>query len=186
MINHQNYIFSFLIMLCFITFISCENDIKDIEAIDRKVDNVDRYKKIKITYSDSAKIRVAISAPIMESRFEPGRKQEDHYDKGVYVEFFDENGDPTSWLSANKAIQYHDKNLVVVRDSVSLHSVSGDTLRTEELFWNSKDERIYTPGYFRYMSQDKVITGRKFDSDQNFSKYSYENMSGQITAKVPE
>ena len=165
---------------------ACENDIKDIEAIDRQVDNVDRYKDIKITYSDSAKIRVAISAALMESHFESGGQQEDYFPQGVYVEFFDENGDPTSWLSAKKAVQYHHKNLIVVRDSVALLSAVGDTLRTEELFWNSKDERIYTPGYFRYMSRDKVITGRKFDSDQNFSKYSYENMSGQIKAKLPE
>jgi LPS export ABC transporter protein LptC len=186
MIHHQKIVTLFFLALCIMGMISCENDIRDIEAIDRKVDNVDRYKDIKITYSDSAKIRVAITAALMESHFETGGIQEDHFPKGVYVEFFDERGDPTSWLSAKTAYQYHQKNLIVVRDSVALYSIEGDTLRTEELIWNSKEERIFTPGYFRYMSQDKVITGRKFDSDQNFSQYSYENMSGQIQAKVPE
>ena len=164
---------------------SCENDLKDIQAIDKVTDNVDRYKNIKLTYSDSAQMRVIISAPEMESHFIGKSNQEDRFPIGVHVEFYDDAGVPSSWLTAKQATRYPSKKMVVVRDSVTLLSVQGDTFSTEELFWNQKDGSIYTEGYFRYVSADKILTGRKFKSDQNFKEYTFENTSGVIEANLP-
>ncbi len=182
----RSLIFFILLAGLFGMLAACENDIKDIEAIDRKVDNVDRYKNIRVTYSDSARIRVVITAPLMESHFETKNQQEDRFPDGVFVEFHDEKGLAASWLSAKEAVSYPNKKLIVVRDSVALVSIEGDTLRTEELFWNSQNEEIYTNGAFRYANKDERIYGYKFKSDQNFNTYSYEKMSGQLNVRVPE
>ena len=164
----------------------CENDLKDIQALSSSVDSADRYKKIKLSYSDSAQLRVLITAPAMESHFMGKTTQEDRFPQGIKVEFFDDKGQPTSQLTAKSAINYKAKELVVVRDSVTLLSTQGDTFSTEELFWSSRDGSIYTEGYFRYVNGEKVITGRKFKSDQGFKEYSFLNFSGMLEANVPE
>lgn len=181
-----NIIYRFLLLGFTLTFLACENDLKDVEAIDRRVDNIDRYQNIRVTYSDSARIRVAISAPTMETHYSPTGPQEDRFPQGVAVEFFDDYGDPNSWLSAKKAISYPRKNLIVVRDSVALVSIAGDTLRTEELFWDSQSNEIYTQGAFRYSKQGERIYGYKFKSDQNFNNYSFEKMSGHLQPQLTE
>lgn len=183
--KRSDYFIAFMLLVFASLFISCENDLKDIQAINRATDNIDRYKKITLTYSDSAQMRVVISAPTMESHHTGKPDQEDHFPQGVYVKFFDDFGKPSSYLTANNAISFPSKKLVVVRDSVTLLSVQGDTFSTEELFWNSKDGTIYTDGYFRYVSKDKILTGRKFKSDQSFKEYSFENTSGVIEANLP-
>ncbi len=187
--NFTNINFSLFTLLFLLTVLSaaCVNDLKDIEAIDRPVDNVDRFKNIKLSYSDSARIRVVINAAAMESRYDHNRLQSDNFPEGVQVEFFDDLGRPSSWLSARKANRFPSKNLVVVRDSVVLYNVEGDTLRTDELFWNSKDGNIYTERSFRYSKKNgERIFGRKFKSDQGFKEYSFEQMSGQIRQVIPQ
>lgn len=172
----------YLVFLLFL-FASCVNDMKDIEALDRKVESIDEFTNIKMSYSDgdSATIRVLIQAPLMLTLYEKNKLVEDQFPQGVKAEFFDENGAPNSWLSSKKAIRYPKKELVVVRDSVVLYNIEGDTLRTDELYWDSKKGEIYTERAFRYSKVNgERILGRKFQSDQNFKEYSFEQMSGTI------
>jgi len=181
----KNTFFYIILFLISFGLLSCENDIKDIEAIERQVDNTDWFKDIELSYSDSARIRVLISAPIMESKYEHNRISEDNFPEGLEVDFFDEKGVANSWLSAKRAKRFPQKNLIVVRDSVVLYNIEGDTLRTDELFWDNKDGQIYTERVFRYSKADgERIFGRKFRSDQSFTEYSLEKMSGKIKQVV--
>lgn len=165
---------------------SCVNDLKDIEAIDRKVDNIDRFTEIKMTYSDSANVRVSISGDVMETHYAQNKHAEDYFPNGIFVEFYNDFGKANSWLSAKKARRYPTKNLVVVRDSVVLFNIEGDTLRTDELFWDNKEGQIYTERVFRYSKGNgERIFGRKFRSDQSFKEYTFEKMTGNIQQNVP-
>ncbi len=123
----------------------------------------------------------------MESKYDQNRHVEDQFPKGLTVEFYDDFGIPNSWLAAKKANRFPSKNLVVARDSVVLYNVEGDTLRTDELFWNSKEGTIYTEKAFRYSRLNgERIFGRKFRSDQRFKEYTFEQMSGAIKQKIPK
>lgn len=173
----------FLIITCGL-LMSCENDLKDIQAIDRGTDNVLRYEDIHMTYSDSSKIRVLLEAPIMETHFDEANKSVDRFPQGLFVTFYDEQGIKTSELRAKDAVGHTSKDLVTVRDSVALVSVDGDTMRTEELHWNSKTGEIYTTGAFRYANPTERIFGYKFKSDQNFERFTYDKMSGQLQSAL--
>lgn len=171
-----------VIALVFATcLVACENDMKDIAALDRTMDVADEFTNIKMSYSDSARIRVYIQAPLMLKQYEKNKLKEDQFPKGINAEFFDDQGKPNSWLSSKNAVRYPSKELVVVRDSVVLFNIEGDTLRTDELYWDSKKGEIYTDRAFRYTKiNGERILGRKFRSDQNFEEYTFEQMSGMI------
>lgn len=174
-----------LLLLLAVLLYSCENDIKAVKALGEELAHVDRYEDIHITYSDSARLMVDLYAPLMTTHYEKNQPAEDRFDRGVLVIFYNQVGDTASELRARKATRYIAQDLIAIRDSVALVSTDGDTLRTEELFWDSGAGRLYTTGAFRYANPTERIFGYRFNSDDRFETFSYEKMSGHMQVKLP-
>ena len=175
------------ISIILILLSSCENDPKQIEQTFNPENlAVDRVENVLITYSDSARKKVTIEAPALEYLIKKDRTEENHFPKGVLVKFFEDDGTISSRLYADRAVQYPKRKLIIARDNVKLISVKGDTFRTEELFWDEASATVYTNALFKYSNPDEVVYGYKFKSDQNFTNYEYEKMSGKIMVENAE
>jgi hypothetical protein len=48
----------------------------------------------------------------------------------------------------------------------------------KRLFWNQKEEKIYTDKYIRIQEEDKIITGIGFESNQDMTQYKIFNSQG--------
>jgi LPS export ABC transporter protein LptC len=167
-------------------FLACENDISDVNAVfDTASNSVEKVYDIEMIYSDSAQTRVRIIAVEMHRIMET-RAPRQHFPRGVYVEFYDKEGNISSWLTADKADRYDREQQVVARENVILYNTDLDTFRSEELVWNSKEETIYTEGVFRFTNPDQDIVGYNFRSDQQFTDYSFHSMSGTTKLKLLE
>ena len=84
---------------------SCSNDletIKEISIQNQSVFPVETIKDCEIIYSDSSKVRVLLSAAIM-NRFNHEKKYVEIED-GLKVQFFDESGKKESELLSDYAI----------------------------------------------------------------------------------
>jgi LPS export ABC transporter protein LptC len=169
------------LLIILFAVVGCENDPKKIEQIFNP-DHLamDRVENVLITYSDSARKKVTIEAPLLEYYVMKDRSEENHFPEGVLVKFFDDEGVLSSRLYADRAIQYPKRHLIIARDNVKLVSMKKDTFRTEELFWDESSAMVYTNAAFKYSNPDEVVYGYKFKSDQNFNNWEYEKMSGQI------
>ena len=175
-------------MLCALFLLSsCENDPKKIEQTFNPQNlAVDRVENVLITYSDSARKKVTIEAPVLEYLVKKDRSEENHFPEGVLVKFFEDDGSLSSRLYADRAVQYPKRKLIIARENVKLISIKGDTFRTEELFWDEASATVYTNALFKYSNPDEVVYGYKFKSDQNFTNYEYEKMSGKIMVESGE
>ena len=56
--------------------------------------------------------------------------------------------------------------------------MEGKTFETSLLFWNQKEEKIYTDKYIRIQEEDKIITGIGFESNQDMTQYKIFNSQG--------
>ncbi|MCK5691446.1 MAG: LPS export ABC transporter periplasmic protein LptC, partial [Bacteroidales bacterium] len=64
---------------------------------------------------------------------------------------------------------------------------NGDALYTEELFWDEKEEVIYSDSYTRVHSEENTLYGKKgFRSNQNLSNWQLIGSSGTINVKDEE
>ena len=73
---------------------------------------------------------------------------------------------------------------------MKVESLEGKTFETSLLFFNQKEEKIYTDKYIRIQEEDKIITGIGFESNQDMTQYKIFNSHGvfpvNATATTPE
>ena len=48
---------------------------------------------------------------------------------------------------------------------------SGETLHTEQLYWNPKDGKVFTDKFVRIENGDEILTGIGLTANQDFSSY---------------
>ena len=160
-------------------FSSCENDLAVVESLkaDEKFPSEVLFDAV-VLYTDSAKVKARLTAPKME-----------HYmDKEPYVElteginlvFYDQNGEITSHLTANYAINYERQGLMEAKGDVVLINELGERLNTEHLIWNQNEKKIYSEVFVKITTADEIIWGKGFESNQSFTNFKIKDIRGTI------
>ena len=169
--------------LCLSMFLfSCSNDletIKEISIQNQSVFPVETIKDCEIIYSDSSKVRVLLSAAIM-NRFNHEKKYVEIED-GLKVQFFDESGKKESELLSDYAIIDEDNDVMQAQKNVVVRNVNGDVLESETLNWSQEKQEIYTDDFIKITTANEVIFGQGLVSNQNFTKYTIKKIKGTIS-----
>ena len=169
--------------LCLVAFLSaCVNDMKEVAAIVEPMTlPVVEEVNAQLTYTDSARVKVKVDAPRL-LHF----AGEDPYlelPKGVHVWFYNTSGGIESELTANYAISFENKDVMVARNDVVVINSKGEKLNTEELSWSKKHHRIFTDEFVTITTEDEVIYGHGLEANEDFSKYTIKKISGTIEVK---
>ena len=101
-----------------------------------------------------------------------------YFPQGVYVEKFDSLFNVEASVKADTAYYWDKKGLYTLIGHVSILSQEGKKLDTSILYFDQKEDQIYTDEYFELEEGDKIITGIGFKSNQNMTKYKIFNSQG--------
>jgi len=168
----------FAYLLLFFIF-GCSDGIADNEVSVRKDQvSVEVGKDVEILYSDSAIVRIKITAPIMYNYTENEQKQT--FPNGIRIEFFDANAISQSVLTAKNATRKLNEKLVIIRDSIEWHSIKQENLYTEELNWDEANNTIYTKKFVKITRPSEKMFGYDFKSNQDFTKWELSTGSGWV------
>ncbi|MFT5918667.1 MAG: LPS export ABC transporter protein LptC, partial [Granulosicoccus sp.] len=145
--------------LCLLAFLSgCVNDMKEVAAILEPMTlPVVEEVNAQLIYTDSARVKVLVDAPQLHHY-----TGEDPYlelPKGVHITFFNLSGEIESEITANYAISFEKKDVMVARNDVVVINSKGERLNTEELSWSKKHHRIFTDEFVTITTEDEVIYG---------------------------
>ncbi len=102
-----------------------------------------------------------------------------HLDDGVRVVFHDENGAPTSRLTAGRSI-VHDNNDMEAFDNVVIHSGDSTVITTEYIKRFDRDRRLWSDKYVTIRKPDETIRGYGFESDESLKRYTIFRASGEV------
>jgi LPS export ABC transporter protein LptC len=161
---------------------SCSNDletIKEISIQNQSVFPVETIKDCEIIYSDSSKVRVLLSATIM-NRFNYEKKYVEIED-GLKVQFFDESGKKESELLSDYAIIDEENDVMQAQKNVVVRNLNGDVLESETLNWSQEKQEIFTDDFIKITTANEVIFGQGLVSNQNFTKYTIKKIKGTIS-----
>ena len=101
-----------------------------------------------------------------------------YFPQGGYVEKFDSLFNVEASVKADTAYYWDKKGLYKLIGHVSILSQEGKKLDTSILYFDQKEDQIYTDEYFELEEGDKIITGIGFKSNQNMTKYKIFNSQG--------
>lgn len=102
------------------------------------------------------------------------------FPENIEVILYDKNKNQTK-IIADYAISYSNSDLIDLRNNVIVSTHLLDTLYTDQLYYDRDLEWLFTNFNFRYVSKDKDIYGKGFDSDKSFEKIQFLEVNGFVT-----
>lgn len=136
---------------------SCENDEKKIDDLTKKVVMKEEAVNIESMLSQEGKLRATLRAPLMIRVFEDTVYAE--FPKSLHCDFYNENRQVESWLDSRYGKYYENIGKVYLRDSVTVITTKGDTLKSPDLWWDQNTKMFYTDKYATYHAPGKQVTG---------------------------
>lgn len=156
---------------------SCHNNYQEMQDLAKKKMPVDKVTDVESYLSQNGAMRAKLTAPLMTMMQSDTPKTE--FPNSLHVDFYD-SVKIQSKLFAKYGLYYNNKHLVFLRDSVVVFNMQGDTLRTEQLWWDQDKELIYTDVAVHIRKPDEQIDGTGLTADQNFSHWTIKNAKGPI------
>jgi LPS export ABC transporter protein LptC len=165
--------------------VSCKkNDPKIVEDITNKSIPAEFSTDIVMIYSDSARVKAKLSAQEMIRSLTKDPTIE--MPKGLYVEFYDTALKVKSWMRADYGIRNLNTFLTKVTGHVQVRNVKGDSLNTEEMFWDETKGKVYGNKFVTVRTKTQTILADGFDSNIDFTDYNFHNIRGVIQAPKQE
>ena len=175
----------FLLFLCIMGLAACENDLEKVSLVSEKESApVETSEGLTILYSDSARVKVKITAPRLV-RFDT-EKPYTELPAGVHVEFYDPQMRINSTLDARYALRRDTEAIMEAKNDVVVVNAKGEKLNTEHLVWNEKTAKISSDKFVKITTADKIIYGNGFEANQDFTSYKIFNIKGTITINKDE
>jgi LPS export ABC transporter protein LptC len=170
-------LFTLALLSCFLC--SCENDIGTVDLITKKTNlPVETATDIEILYSDSAKIKARLTAPVMEHYTTP--KPYVEMPRGIDLKFYDDSLNTISTLTSNYAINRESEDMMEARNNVVVVNKKGEKLNTEHLIWDQKAKKIYSNEFTKITTKDEILLGNRFEANEDFTNYKISQVKGNF------
>ncbi len=181
MIKNSKHIFikmAVFLLGCF--FISaCENDVKEVRDLGRKRIAVEEGTDIVSYFSEGGVLKAKLTAPLLLRTQQDTQKTE--FPNTLHVDFYNDSTKIESELFAKYGRYLENQNKVFLKDSVIVFNIKGDTLRSDELYWDQNKQIFYTDKSVQIHTPTEKLTGTGFTADQAFTWYTLKNATGPMT-----
>lgn len=170
----------FLVLIGVVVIISCSE-----EKIQPQIDKSEIQGEIpsneswntKIMFTDAGKIK----AVLYTNHLRMFDKQKVTLLDGVKIDFYNRDQKKTSTLTSLKGKVDDTTQNMFATDSVVAQNDSGVVLKTSELMWRNKDQKIITDKFVTITSPKEIIEGFGFESDQHLNNYVIFNVTYSST-----
>lgn len=162
-------------------FVSCEErDTKPLGELNRNF--ADRtIVNAFLTYKDSGIVTMELKSPLIEE-FTLIDSPYTLMRKGVNIKFWNTDKPDPNYLSANWAKIIDRKKFYEGKGDVEMINNDGDTLRTEHIFWDNLNRRIFTKDTVTIKRKDGTINiaNHGLTASEDFKEFTLLDNSGVI------
>ncbi len=166
------------IVLFIIFFFSCGDTALEVNLTTADIP-ISAAKEIKTVHTDSGLVSSKLNSPQMLD-FSNSPFPYFEFPNDIEVILFDKFNNQTM-ITADYAISYSNSDLIDLRGNVVISTHMSDTLLTDQLYYDRTEEWLFTNFDFRYISSDKDILGKGFDSDKSFEKINFLEVNGFVS-----
>ena len=177
--KHINLFLPVLSISCCLFISACENDPKMIDDWSKKKEMVEVGKNIEAYLSQESKVKAKLTAPLM-LRHEADTLYTE-FPNSLHVDFYDDSTKIESWVDSKHGKYFENTDKVYLWDSVVVINIKGDTLKSQDLWWDKSKELFYTDKYAEYLRSDKQIyPGKGLEATQDFKRITFKEPTGIV------
>lgn len=149
---------------------SCENSLNDIQKIASKEEDkpISRSTGVDVIYSDSAKVKAHLTAPLMIEHNEIPKSYKE-MPNGVKIIFYDADLKETGNIISDRAVYREKENLIEFRKNVVATNAHGEIFKSDELIYDMNAKKMYSNKPVQILSENgNVMEGVGADSNESF------------------
>lgn len=169
----------FTLTLIGLLSISCESNFKEIQK-----NNLVEFtpsgdaENFVAKYTDSGRIKsVLISEKMLDYGAEKYPFTE--FPKGIDLTLYDGNGKKT-FVKSKYAVSYKSTKIIDLQGDVTITNEVGQKMKTEQLYFDQKNEWFFTEKRFVFTSPESNLTGAGVDFSKDFKIMNTQKLSGKI------
>lgn len=102
------------------------------------------------------------------------------FDKGLFLEQFDEKFHVQSFIQCDTAYYYNENRLWELRGRVHILTKDGLRFNSEQLFWDEREHQLYSHAFSKLITPERQLQGSYFRSDEKMTKYYVSNTQGSF------
>jgi len=131
--------------------------------------------------------RIAVLSSPLSEDFDNQRFKFKTFPEGLQVEFYDDENQKST-VVADYGIQYSQTNLIDLQGNVVIETHDGKKLETDQLFFDQKNNWIFTESTFKYTNPEDgtVMDGEGMDFNKDFTFFKAHKTFGLMTIKEEE
>lgn len=178
---HTTYInkLSVAISIATLFFVSCQSNLTEVKNLDYTSNEpIGIAENMNLKYTDSGKITAHLISPKMLDYSNKSFSYSE-FPEGVILDLYD--GNQKTRVTSNYAIIYNATNVIDLQGNVVVATHSKDTLNTDQLFYDTKKEWVFTNHPVRFRTGRDLINGIGFDADSKFKTAQVLEINGLIT-----
>ena len=165
-----------------ILFFSCDDGSSTLKQINQFIENpVGIAYDIHMTYTDSAKVKAILTAPLNLDYTHLSFKYSE-FPEGLKIIFYNNNNEENT-VVADYGILYNQTKIVDLQGNVVLLSDDGSRLETSQMYWDSEKEWLFTEQPFTFKNINYDMAAIRLDTNKEFSKFQTGNLTGTMSVK---
>jgi len=158
---------------------ACENSDQVLTDWTRNVQLREEASQIESYLSQGGSLRAKLVAPKMYRVSDDTIYSE--FPKTLHCDFYNASKQLDSKLDSKYGIYYESLNRVFLRDSVVVVTIKGDTLMTQELWWDQNTKLFSTDTPVTFKSADKRIYAAKgLEATQDLTRITFRETVGKL------
>ena len=160
-------------------FMACESNFKEVQKINfSEFVPSGEADKINLKYTDSGRITAILISPKMRE-FASVDFPFTEFPKGIDVTLYDTKEKKT-FIKSDYATSYKLTNIIDLKGHVKITSQDGQTLETEQLYFDQKNEWFFTEKSFKFTDSKGVSNGQGIDFSKDFKVINSQRIAGEL------
>lgn len=166
-----------------ISLLSCQDHTTVTNSVSRETLMSESSDSLTVMVSENGRPSYRFTAPLVEG-YSLAREPYREFRKGIeIITYLDDTVKMVdAILTSNYAINYSNLKLWEAKGDVVVVKHDGKNLYTQQLFWNSTTQRIYSNVDTKIVDTvtGDVYTGEGFESDEEMKQWSFRKMKGRM------
>lgn len=177
---------SISIILAMLLLAGCRNSPESIREFSINSSSPElEVDSLHLLYTEEGQLVAEVTAPLMRNMTREGGDF-DEFPQGIEVLAYDDSGRVNSMIRASYAIYQRKDKLWDARYRVVAVNEQGDSIETEQIFWDEQHKRVYTSANVKVRTSQATLFGRGFESDDRFENWEIKEPTGVISVPRPQ
>lgn len=137
--------------------------------------------EVSTLISDSGVVRYRIDAPLWLV-YDEAAEPKWRFPDGLHLEKYDNFMRREATIDCDSALFLKNKQLWRLDGYVDIKNTAGEKFLTNQLYWDQRDQKVYSDSFIHIERADRVIEGYGFESNDRMTRYRVINVSGIFPA----